>query len=125
MTMRSTKKMMERTGLPTECKILKFPERKPQLLTTWGDLTGDYSAHCVTSALIAEPFKPRCVAEVFAELMDVAVTQSVISGVSVYVLAETAIRRHTGLSVPVAKLLTETLRALRSADEAQRDRLNP
>jgi hypothetical protein len=117
--------MTEKTGLPTECKVFQFPDRTPQALTTWGDLSSNTIAHNVTASLIAEPFKPRCVAEVFAELMDEAVTQSTISGVSVYVLAETGIRRHRGLTVPVAKLLTETLRALRKADEAQRERLNP
>lgn len=117
--------MTEKTGLPTECKVFQFPDRKPQALTTWGDLTAEGSQLSITASSIAQPFKPRCVAEVFAELMDVAITESTISGVSVYILAETAIRRNRGLSVPVAKLLTETLRALRKADEAQRDRLNP
>lgn len=116
--------MTEKTGLPTECKVLQFPDRKPQALTTWGDLTAGSSPHSITTSSIAQPFKLRCVAEVFAELMDVAITESTISGVSVYILAETAIRRNRGLTVPVAKLLTETLRALRKADEAQRERIN-
>lgn len=116
--------MTTSTGSPTECKVFQFPDRKPQALTNWGDLTGDGSQCSITAATIAQPFKPRCVAEVFAELMDVAIVESTISGVSVYILAETAIRRNRGLTVPVAKLLTETLRALRKADEAQRERNN-
>lgn len=117
--------MTEKTGSPTECKILKFPDRFGPVLTTWGDLTGDYNKVCVTKSSISlDPMSNQSIIEVFSEMVEKAVEQSLISGVPVFLLVETAVRQHGKINIQVAKRLGDALNTLRRAHDAQCDRLN-
>lgn len=114
--------MTEKTGSPTECKILQFPEPKPRGLVTWGDLQNNPGL-MVTKASVELTAPRRCIAEVFSELVKKATEQSKVSGVPVYLLVETAVRQYGGMNIHVAKLLGDALKELRRAHDAQRDRL--
>lgn len=123
--MRSMKKMTEKTGSPTECKILRFPDRRGPVLTTWGDLTGDYNKACVTkSSINLDPMSNQAIIDVFSEMVEKAVEQSLISGVPIFLLVETAVRQHGKINIQVAKRLGDALNTLRRAHDAQLHRLN-
>ncbi|MNC44396.1 hypothetical protein D3C81_1689630 [compost metagenome] len=113
--------MTEKTGSPTECKILQFRPRPGPVLTTWGDLSG---LTVTKSSITPELATNRWISDVFAELVEKAVVQSGYSNVPVYLLIETLIRQHGQLNIHVAKLMGDALKTLRRADEAQRYRLN-
>lgn len=114
--------MTEKTGSPTECKILQFPARTSPTLTTWGDLGG----MTITKANIDLPAAAgnRWISEVFAQLVEKAVVQSEYSGVPVYLLVETAVRQHGQLNIQIARTLGDALQTLRRAHDAQQHRLN-
>lgn len=118
--------MTEKTGLPTEAKILQFKPRGGPVLTTWSDLEGT-PKHTTTARVVPPDLSVhasnRWITDVFRELVAKAVEVSKFSAVPVHVLVENAIRQHGELNIHVAMMLADAVKQLRNADYDQRGRL--